>query len=169
MLVDADRQLAAPGWRRRALPDRAVPATSRGRGRLSGARARFSNGAGGGGRGFDSPLSPFLFFSSSSSSSSLSSFFPPFPLLFSFPLVPVFVFLFGVGCLVWVVWWCCGVGWVGLCGCCVGCVGLGFVDVVCLVVFVFCLWVWWSGLFRPACVCVFCVCFPFACCGVSSE
>ena len=134
MLVDADRQLAAPGWRRRALPDRAVPATSRGRGRLSGARARFSNGAGGGGRGFDSPLSPFLFF-----------------------------------CLVWVVWWCCGVGWVGLCGCCVGCVGLGFVDVVCLVVFVFCLWVWWSGLFRPACVCVFCVCFPFACCGVSSE
>ena len=57
-------------------------------------------------------------------------------------------------------------GWVGLCGCCVwvcGGVGLGFVGVVCLVVFVFCLWVRWSGWLVPRCVClrVLCGCFPF--------
>ena len=124
-------------------------------------RVGLRDGAGGGGRGFDSPLSPFLFFPLPSSSSSLSSFFPPFPLLFSFPLVPVFVFLFGVGCLVWVVWWCCGVGWVGLCGCCVGVVALGWVLGGCLFGGVCALFVGVVVWFVPSCVCLRVLCmFP---------
>ena len=160
MLVDADRQLAAPGWRRRALPDRAVPATSRGRGRLSGARARFSNGAGGGGRGFDSPLSPFLFFLLLLLLLFSLLFLPSFSSPFLLPPCPRFCFfvwcgLFGVGCLVvlwcglgWVVWVLCGLRWVGFCGCGLfGGVCVLFVGVV----------VW----FVPSCVCLRVLCmFP---------
>ena len=87
-----------------------------------------------------------------------SSFSPPFLL----PPCPRFCFLFGVGCLVWVVWWCCGVGWVGLCGGCVG-VWLGWVGFcgcglfggVCVLFVGVMVW------FVPSCVCLRVLCmFP---------